>query len=133
MKPIAFMLLFGVVGLIVGTFARILITNLVLVPFIVPLVHPSAQTFGEAPIIGIVGTVTQIGFIIFGGNWGYKRGKEGKEVGEHPRAERSFAQLAEADRVALEGQATQAAEVERPLPHSAKASSQSCCRIQERV
>jgi len=83
MKPIAFMLLFGVAGLIVGTILRILITTLVLVPFIVPLVHPSAQTYGEAPIINIVGAGIQIGFIFFGGKWGYKKGKEGKERVEH--------------------------------------------------
>jgi len=79
MKPVAFMLLFGVVGFIAGTTARIVITEWILWPLIVPLIHPSAQTYGEAPIITVVGAGLQFGMMIYGGTLGYKNGKNGKK------------------------------------------------------
>ena len=43
MKAVLFTIIGGVVGLIGGTYIRILVTDLVIAPLIVPLVHPSAQ------------------------------------------------------------------------------------------
>jgi uncharacterized protein YqgC (DUF456 family) len=60
-------------GVIVGTFIRLLVTKLILVPFIVPYVHPSAQTYGDAPIINIVGGLIQLACMVIGAWIFYRR------------------------------------------------------------
>ena len=66
-KRILFVVIGVVIGLFVGTFVRILVTRLVVVPFIVPLMYPSVQTYGDAPVISVVGALIQLAFMVVGG------------------------------------------------------------------
>ena len=74
MKAVLFTIIGGVVGLIGGTYIRILVTDLVVAPLIVPLVHPSAQTYGDAPIISVVGALIMLTSTVVGGGFGYHLG-----------------------------------------------------------
>ena len=74
MKAVLFTIIGGVVGLIGGTYIRILVADLVIAPLIVPLVHPSAQTYGDAPIISVVGALIMLTSTVVGGGFGYHLG-----------------------------------------------------------
>jgi len=74
MKAVLFTIIGGVVGLIGGTYIRILVTDLVIAPLIVPLVYPSAQTYGDAPIISVVGALIMLTSTVVGGGFGYHLG-----------------------------------------------------------
>ena len=82
LKTVIFTIIGGVLGLIGGTYIRILVTDLVIAPLIVPLVHSSAQNYGEAPIISVVGALIQLTSMVVGGGFGYhlgaKKAKEGQ-------------------------------------------------------
>ena len=82
LKTVLFTIIGGVLGLIGGTYIRILVTDLVIAPLIVPLVHPSAQNYGEAPIISVVGALIMLTSMVVGGGFGYhlstKKAKEGQ-------------------------------------------------------
>ena len=71
-KPLIYVIGGATVGFLLGMVIRLLVTKLVLVPFIVPLVHPSAQTYGDATIITIAGGVIQLACVGFGAWKGYR-------------------------------------------------------------
>ena len=82
LKTVIFTIIGGVLGLIGGTYIRILVTELVIAPLIVPLGPSSAQNYGEAPIISVVGALIQLTSMVVGGGFGYhlgaKKAKEGQ-------------------------------------------------------
>ena len=73
MKPVLLMLVGAVIGLLVGSYARIVKTDGILAP-LAPIFDPSAKTYGDVPTISLIGVLIQITGVGVGGKPGYQTG-----------------------------------------------------------
>ena len=73
MKPVLLMLVGAVIGLLLGSYARIVITAGV-VTALVPIFDPSDKTYGGVPMLSLIGALIQIAGMVVGGKPGYQAG-----------------------------------------------------------